>query len=219
MTVPLKARTLIADDHALMRAGMKAVLQAQPDFDVVAEAADGVEAVRAALDHDLHLAVLDVSMPRMTGIHATVEILRYRPAMKVLILTMHESEQLFYDALRAGASGYVIKSAAGQDLVEAARAALRGELFLNSDVLRDVAATYLEALQRGEKRPPHALTDRELEVLKLLAEGHNNNQIGQTLVISPKTVARHRSKILAKLGMHDRVQLTRYAIRRGLIEP
>lgn len=219
MTVPLKARTLIADDHALMREGMKAVLQAQPDFDVVAEAADGVEAVRAALDHDLHLAVLDVSMPRMTGIHATAEILRYRPATKVLILTMHESEQLFYDALHAGASGYVIKSAAGQDLVEAARAALRGELFLNSDVLRGLAATYLDALQRGEERPPHALTDRELEVLKLIAEGHTNDQIGQALVISPKTVARHRSKILAKLGMHDRVQLTRYAIRRGLIEP
>ncbi|HWC27374.1 MAG TPA: response regulator transcription factor, partial [Solirubrobacteraceae bacterium] len=187
MTVPLKARTLIADDHALMREGMKAVLDAQPDFEVVAEAADGAEAVRAALREELDLAVLDVSMPRMTGIHAAIEILRHRPAMKVLMLTMHESEQLFYDALQAGASGYVIKSAAGYDLVDAARAALRGELFLNSDMLRDLAATYLEALRRGEERPPHALTDRELEVLKLIAEGYGNQQIGEVLVISPKT--------------------------------
>lgn len=142
---------------------MKAVLQAQPDFDVVAEAADGVAAVGAALDQDLDLAVLDVSMPRMTGIQAAAEILRYRPAMKVLILTMHESEQLFYDALQAGAAGYVVKSAAGHDLVEAARAALRGELFLNSDLLRGLAETYLDALRRGDERPPHALTARELE--------------------------------------------------------
>lgn len=219
MTVPLKARTLIADDHTLMREGVRAVLDAQPDFDVVAEAADGAEAVGLALRTDIDLAILDVSMPRMTGVHAAGEIARHRPAVKILILTMHESEQLFYDALRAGAAGYVVKSAAGVDLVEAARAALRGELFLNSDMLRELSATYLDAVKRGEERPPGALTDRETEVLKLLAEGHTSEQIGDVLVISAKTVARHRSNILAKLGMHDRVELTRYAIRRGLIEP
>jgi DNA-binding NarL/FixJ family response regulator len=219
MTVPLKARTLIADDHTLMREGVRAVLDAQPDFDVVAEAADGAEAVGLALRTDIDLAILDVSMPRMTGVHAAGEIARHRPAVKILILTMHESEQLFYDALRAGAAGYVVKSAAGVDLVEAARAALRGELFLNSDMLSELSATYLDAVKRGEERPPGALTDRETEVLKLLAEGHTSEQIGDVLVISAKTVARHRSNILAKLGMHDRVELTRYAIRRGLIEP
>jgi DNA-binding NarL/FixJ family response regulator len=210
-----RTRILLADDHAMVRRGLRLVLEAEPDLVVVAEAGDGVEAVGAALREQVDLAVLDVSMPRLTGLQAAAELSRRRPGMRMLMLSMHDSEQYLYEALKAGASGYVLKSGADRDLVEACRAAMRGEPFLYPAA---VARLIGDLLARGSE-PADPLTPRELQVVKLIAEAHTTDQIAELLTISPRTVERHRENILSKLGMRDRVELTRYAIRRGLVEP
>jgi DNA-binding NarL/FixJ family response regulator len=215
----MKTRVLLADDHAVVRRGLRYVLEAQPDLEVVAEAADGAEAVELAVSADVQLAVLDVAMPRMTGLQAAAELARRRPELRVLILSMYDSEQYLYEALRAGASGYVLKSSADKDLVEACRAAIRGEPFLYPAAVTALIRDYLERVRAGETVPEDPLTPRELEVLKLIAEAYTSDGIALELSISRRTVDRHRENILAKLGMRDRVELTRYAIRRGLIEP
>ena len=216
MSVPLKTRILLADDHALVRHGLRMVLNAAPDLEVAAEAGDGAEAVELALrEEELHLAVLDVAMPRMTGLQAAAELSRRRPELKLLMLSMHESEQYLFEALKAGASGYVLKTAADRDLVEAVRAAMRGEPFLYPAAVTALIRDYLAR----EETPADPLSPRELQVLKLIAEAYTSDQIAQELSISRRTVDRHRENILAKLGMRDRVELTRYAIRRGLIDP
>jgi DNA-binding NarL/FixJ family response regulator len=192
------------------------VLDAEPDLEVGAEAGDGAEAVELALrDDELHLAVLDVAMPRMTGLQAAAELSRRRPELKLLMLSMHESEQYLFEALKAGASGYVLKTAADRDLVEAARAAMRGEPFLYPAAVTALIRDYLAR----EETPGDPLSPRELQVLKLIAEAYTSDGIAVELSISRRTVDRHRENILAKLGMRDRVELTRYAIRRGLIDP
>jgi DNA-binding NarL/FixJ family response regulator len=219
MPTPLKTRVLLADDHAVVRSGLRMVLDAQPDIQVVAEAGDGAEAVQKALNPDVDLAILDVSMPRMTGLQAVAELSRRRPDLRVLMLSMHDNEQYFFEALKAGASGYVLKSAANRDLVEAVRAAMRGEPFLYPAAVRALIRDYLERARHGEATPEDPLTPREQEVVKLIAEGHTSEEIADILVISKKTVERHRANILEKLGMRNRVELTRYAIRRGLVEP
>ena len=219
MSVPLQARLLLADDHAVVRHGLRLVLDATPDLRVVAEAGDGAEAVALGLDADVDLAVLDVSMPRMTGLQAAAELSRRRPELRVLMLSMHDNEQYFFEAIRAGAAGYVLKSVADRDLVEACRATLRGEPFIYPAAVAALVREYLERARRGEDVREDPLTPRELEVVKLIGEGHTSEQIAEVLVISRKTVERHRSNILEKLGMRDRVELTRYAIRRGLVEP
>ena len=216
MPTPLVTRILIADDHSLVRSGLRRVLDAQPDLRVVAEAADGAAAVEQALAEDVDLAILDVSMPRMTGIQAAAELSRRKPEMKVLMLSMYDSEQYLFESLRAGASGYVLKSGADEDIVSAARATMRGESFLYPSAVNTLVRDYLE---RGADEQPDVLTPRELEVLKLIAEAHTSREIAEELVISVKTVERHRANILEKLGLRDRVELTRYAIRRGLIQP
>jgi DNA-binding NarL/FixJ family response regulator len=218
MPIPLVMRILIADDHALVRSGLRKVLDAEPDLEVVAEAVDGAEAVERALAEDVDLAILDVSMPRLTGIQAAAELQRRKPEMRVLMLSMHDSEQFLYEALKAGASGYVLKSGADTDIVDACRAAMRGDSFLYPSAVTTLVQDYVERGGRGEELFD-VLTPRELEVLKLIAEAHTNKEIAQKLVISVKTVERHRENILDKLGMRDRVELTRYAIRRGLIQP
>jgi DNA-binding NarL/FixJ family response regulator len=213
----LKTRILLADDHALVRRGLRMILDAQPDLEVVAEAGDGSEAVRLALEQEIDLAILDISMPRMTGLQATRELQRRRPELRVLILSMHESEQYLFEALRAGASGYVVKRVADRDLVEACRAAMRGEPFLYPGAVTALIKDHLRRARDGEpQRDP--LTPRETEVVKLVAESYTNRQIAEALVISEKTVDRHRANILDKLGMRDRVELTRYAIRNGLVD-
>jgi DNA-binding NarL/FixJ family response regulator len=212
---PLKTRILLADDHALVRHGLRMVLDAAPDLEVAAEAGDGTEAVELGLSEQIHLAILDVMMPRRTGLQAAAELSRRRPELKLLMLSMHDSEQYLFEALKAGASGYVLKTAADRDLVEAVRAAMRGEPFLYPAA---VTALIRDYLARGEV-PVDPLTPRELEVLKLIAEAYTSDQIAEELTISRRTVDRHRENILAKLGMRDRVELTRYAIRRGLIDP
>jgi DNA-binding NarL/FixJ family response regulator len=218
MPIPLVTRILIADDHAIVRSGLKKVLDSKPDLEVVAEAEDGAEAVEKALAENVHLAILDVSMPRMTGIQAAAELHKRKPEVRLLMLSMHDSEQFLFEALKAGASGYVLKSGADNDIVDACRAAMRGDSFLYPSAITKLVHDYVERGGRGEEQFD-VLTPRELEVLKLIAEAHTSKEIAQLLFISIKTVERHRQNILDKLGMRDRVELTRYAIRRGLIQP
>ncbi len=218
-SVPLKARLLLADDHVLVREGLQLILDRQPDLEVVAVASDGAEAVQEALGTDLHLAVLDVSMPRLTGLQAARQLRAQRPDLKVLILSMHDNEQFFFEALKVGASGYVLKTAAERDLVSACRAALRGEPFLYPGAVRALIRDFLERASTGEDVPEDPLTPREQEVVKLIGEGHSTKEIAEILVISENTVERHRANALDKLGLRDRVGLTLYAVRRGLVQP
>jgi DNA-binding NarL/FixJ family response regulator len=217
--VPLTTRILLADDHTVVRRGLRLVLEGEPDLRVVAEVGDGAQAIERALADDVDLAILDITMPRMTGLQAARELARRNPELRILILSMHDSEQYLYEALRAGAAGYVLKSVADRDLVEACRAAMRGEPFLYPGAVRALIRDYLERARAGDAVREDPLTARELEIVKLIAESRTSRDIAELLVISEKTVERHRSNILDKLGLRDRVALTRYAIRRGLIEP
>jgi DNA-binding NarL/FixJ family response regulator len=195
------------------------VLDETPDLEVIAEAGDGAEAVERAVAEDIDLAIIDISMPRMTGLQAVRELHRRRRGLRILILSMHQNEQYLYEALKAGASGYVLKTVADRDLVEACRAAMRGEPFLYPGAMTPLIEEYLHRARTDQPLREEPLTAREQEVVKLIAEGYSTRQIADELVISEKTVDRHRANILEKLGMHDRVELTRYAIRRGLVEP
>jgi DNA-binding NarL/FixJ family response regulator len=216
---PVKTRILLADDHALVRRGLRMVLDAQPDLEVIAEASTGAEAIETAAREPVDLAVLDVAMPRMTGLQAAAQLTQRLPGLRVLMLSMYDNEQYLYEALRAGASGYVLKSAADRDLVEACRAAMRGEPFLYPGAVTALIRDYLDRARTGAEPPGDPLTPREVEILKLIAEAWTSDRIALELGISRRTVDRHRENILAKLGMRDRVELTRYAIRRGLVEP
>jgi DNA-binding NarL/FixJ family response regulator len=217
MPIPLVTRILVADDFPIVRSGLRKVLDAQPDLEVVAEAEDGHEAVEKALAEDVDLVILDVSMPRMTGIQAAAELHKRKPQLRILMLSMHDSEQFLFEALKAGASGYVLKTGADTDIVDACRAAMRGDSFLYPSAITTLIRDYVE--RGGEGGHFDILTPRELQVLKLIAEAHSSKEIAKALFISIKTVERHRQNILDKLGMRDRVELTRYAIRRGLTQP
>ncbi len=219
VALPAKTRILLADDHTLVRRGLRLILDAERDLEVVAEAGDGAEAVGRALATEVDLAILDVAMPRMTGLQAAQQLAKRAPKVRVLMLSMYDNEQYLFEALKAGASGYVLKSVADRDLVEACRATMRGEPFLYPGAVTALIRDYLERGRAGEEMPGDLLTPRESEILKLVAEGHSSREIAETLVISVKTVERHRANILEKLGMRDRVELTRDAIRRGLVEP
>jgi DNA-binding NarL/FixJ family response regulator len=214
-----QTRILLADDHALVRRGVRLILDNESDLTVVAEAADGAEAIDKARTDQPDLAILDIAMPRMTGLQAARELSRLLPDLRILILTMYDNEQYFFESLKAGASGYVLKSVADRDLVEACRAAMRGEPFLYPGAVTALIRNYLERDRAGDITPAKAITDREEEILKLVAEGHSSKQIADMLFISFKTVERHRANLLQKLGLRDRLELTRYAIRAGLIEP
>jgi DNA-binding NarL/FixJ family response regulator len=217
--VPLKTRILLADDHTVVRQGLRFILDSEPDLEVVAEASNGNEAVARALQDDIDLAILDIAMPTMTGLQAARELSRHRPDLKMLILSMHDDEGYLYEALRAGTAGYVLKSVADRDLVEAVRAAMRGEPFLYAGAERALVRDYVQRARAGEELSEDPLTPREQQIVKLIAESHTNRQIAELLMISEKTVETHRANILEKLGMRDRVELTRYAIRRGFVEP
>lgn len=218
-TTTSKIRILLADDHQLVRRGVRMILDSEPDLAVIAEAGDGAEAVAKAKQERPDLAILDIAMPRMTGLQAARELTRQIPGIRVLMLTMYDNEQYLFEALKAGASGYVLKSVADRDLVEACRAAMRGEPFLYPGAVTALIRDYLARARQGERVPDSVLTPREEEIVKLIAEGHSSKEIAETLVISVKTVDRHRANVLAKLGMRDRLELTRYAIRAGLVEP
>ncbi|MEU1105730.1 response regulator transcription factor [Streptomyces tibetensis] len=217
-TEPGAIRILLADDHTLVRRGVRLILDQQPDLKVVAEAGDGAEAIELARTHDVDLAVLDIAMPRLTGLQAARELAALEPGPRILMLTMHDNEQYFFQALKAGASGYVLKSVADRDLVAACRAAMRDEPFLYPGAVTALIRNYLDRARHGQETPDQILTPREEEVLKLVAEGHSSKEIADLLFISIKTVQRHRANLLQKLGLRDRLDLTRYAIRAGLIE-
>jgi DNA-binding NarL/FixJ family response regulator len=216
VSVPLVTRVLLADDHTVVRNGLRMVLDREPDLRVVAEAADGIEATERGLRDDIDLAVLDVAMPLRTGLQAARDLIRRRPELRILMLSMHDLEDYCFQALKVGASGYVLKTVADRDLVEACRAAMRGEPFLSPPTVRALMRAYLADPATARESP---LTDREQEVVKLVAEAHSTAEIAELLTISPKTVERHRENVLAKLGMRDRVEITRWAIRHGLVEP
>ena len=209
------ARLLIADDHTLVREGLRLILASEPAFEVIADVDDGLAAVRYAVEHPVDLAILDITMPGLTGLQAARQILDAGVGTRVLILTMHNSEQYLFEALRLGASGVVHKSSAGSDLVTACHAALAGEAFLYPGAVTTLVREFTHRRPQGAS----ALSPREEEVLKLIAEGHTGRHIAEMLFLSPKTIERHRTNILDKLGLRDRVELTRYAIRMGLIQP
>jgi DNA-binding NarL/FixJ family response regulator len=208
-------RIVIADDHGIVRSGLRMLLERQEDLEVVGEASDGIEARDMVIAERPDIAILDVKMPHLTGLEATREIREAAPEVSVLILSMHDDERYLFEALKAGASGYVLKSQADQDLLDAIQAVDRGEPFLTPDAQR---ALIKDVLERGEE-PSDELTPREQEVVKLAAEAHTNREIAEILGLSEKTVENHRANAMRKLGMRDRVELVRYAIRRGLIEP
>jgi DNA-binding NarL/FixJ family response regulator len=209
-------RVVIADDHGIVRSGLKMLIDRQHDMQVVAEAGDGVTALEQAQAQRPQVAVLDVSMPRMTGLQAAREIRSHVPDTRVLLLSMHDDERYFLEGLEAGAAGYVLKRAADTDLIGAVRTVAEGRTFLSDDAQRTLMDEWLE---NGSPQPDDRLTPRELEVVKLIAEAFTNRQIAATLKLSEKTVESHRANVLSKLDMRDRVELVRYAIRRGLVEP
>ncbi len=208
-------RLLIADDHGIVRGGLRLLLDRQPDMTVVAEARDGVEAVQTALRERPDICVLDVAMPRMTGLQATVEIRAHAPEIAVLLLSMYDDERYLFEALQAGAAGYILKQEADTALVSAVRSVARGEPFMTNAAEQSLLREWMADESTGPAEP---LTVREREVLKLIAEAYTNRAIAETLHVAEKTVESHRANLMRKLEMRDRVELVRYAIRRGLIE-
>ena len=206
---------VIADDHGIVRSGLRMLIDRQQDMEVVAEADDGIAARELALRERPDVAVLDVSMPRMTGLQCAREIRAQAESVRVLLLSMHDDERYFLEGLEAGAAGYVLKRAADTDLIGAVRTVAGGRTFLSDEAQRALMDEWLEG---GRAEPDDPLTPRELEVVKLIAEAFTNRQIAETLKLSEKTIESHRANVFAKLGMRDRVEIVRYAIRRGLVE-
>ncbi len=214
-----KIRVLIVDDHTILRAGLRMMLNAQPDIEVVGEASDGHQAVIAAQRLQPDVILMDITMPECNGIEATRQVKRLLPDMRVLVLTMHENEEYLFQVLRAGASGYILKEAADTELVIAIRLVYSGRFYLSPSAQSMMVGDYLQRVHTGEEHDSYsALTEREREILKLVAEGYTNNQIAERLTISPKTVDTHRTHIMDKLNLHSRAELVKYAMRRGLLE-
>jgi two-component system, NarL family, response regulator NreC len=214
-----KVRVLLADDHTILRAGLKMMLNAQPDIEVVGEASDGRQALEEAVRLQPDVILMDITMPELNGIEATRQIKKLLPDTRILVLTMHENEGYLFQMLRAGASGYMLKEAADTDLISAIRVVSSGRFYLSATAQSMMVSDYLQRVNTGEERDSYsALTEREREILKLVAEGYTNNQIAERLFISPKTVDTHRTHIMDKLNLHSRAELVKYAMRRGLLE-
>jgi two-component system response regulator NreC len=214
-----KIRVLLADDHTILRAGLKMMLNAQPDIEAVGEASDGKQAISEAERLCPDVVIMDITMPECNGIEATRQIKRILPEVRVLVLTMHENEEYLFQTLRAGAAGYMLKEAADTDLISAIRVVSSGRFYLSPSAQSMLVSDYLQRVHTGEERDSYsALTEREREILKLVAEGYTNSQIGERLFISPKTVDTHRTHIMDKLNLHSRAELVKYAMRRGLLE-
>ena len=210
---------LLADDHTILRAGLRMMLNAQPDFEVVGEAQDGRQAIQEAQRLQPDVILMDITMPDMNGIEATRQIKKLLPETKVLILTMHEHDEYVFQALRAGASGYMLKEAADTDLISALRVIQNGQFYLSPTAQSVMVGDYLQRVRTGEEKDSYSsLTEREREILKLVAEGYTNNKIAERLIISPKTVDTHRTHVMDKLNLHSRAELVKYAMRRGLLE-
>jgi two-component system response regulator NreC len=211
-------RVLLGEDHGIVRDGLRMLLESQPDFAVVAEAANGREAVARTKETRPDVAILDISMPELSGLEATRLIKAESPQTRVLILTMHESDEYFFRALEAGASGYVLKKAATQDLIAATRAVARGEAFLYPSVAKKLIADYVQRVQSGGEQIGYAsLSEREREILLLIAEGLSNQQVAERLSVTTSTVQTHRAHILEKLGLQTTADLIKYAVQHGLV--
>lgn len=212
-------RILIADDHAIVRSGVRMLLSSQPDFTVVGEASDGREAVQKALDLKPDVVIMDLSMPPgKDGISATVELKKAAPEIDILILTMHDDEEYFFRVLQAGASGYIIKNALDSELISAVRAVSRGQAYLYPTAAKRLVADFLQHAEKGEQLDIYnTLSEREREILTLIAKGYANKEIADLLVISVKTVESHKARIMDKLGLHTRPELVDYAIKKGLL--
>lgn len=211
-------RLLLVDDHAVVRSGLRLLLQNEPEIEIAGEAATGAQAIALAQSLQPTIALMDIGLPDMSGIAATREIKRLCPATAVLALTIHEDEEYFFKMLEAGASGYVPKRAAPEELLTAIRTVAQGEVYLYPSLAKFLVRDFLgqpRAISAGDE---NALTAREEEVLARLAEGDSNDKIAHTLVISISTVERHRENIMRKLGLHSRAELVRYAIRKGIIQ-
>ncbi len=216
----MTSRLLLVDDHAVVRSGLRMLLEPEADFEVVGEAGSGREALKAVAEMRPDIVLMDIGLPDISGIEAAAEIKRLRPETAIVALTIHEDEEYFFKMLAAGASGYVPKRAAPEELLTALRAAATGEVYLYPSLAKLLVTDYLA--QDSAARQAEALdglTDREREVLAHLADGASNGEIAETLSISPKTVARHRENIMRKLGLHSRTELVKYAIRKGIIQP
>jgi two-component system response regulator NreC len=216
----MTSRLLLVDDHAVVRSGLRMLLEPEADFEIVGEAGSGREALRAVAEMRPDIVLMDIGLPDISGIEAAAEIKRLRPETAIVALTIHEDEEYFFKMLAAGASGYVPKRAAPEELLTALRAAATGEVYLYPSLAKLLVTDYLaqdSAARQAETLD--GLTDREREVLAHLADGASNGEIAETLSISPKTVARHRENIMRKLGLHSRTELVKYAIRKGIIQP
>lgn len=215
-----KIRVLLADDHAVVRAGLRAMVSAEPDMEVVGEASDGWEAVAQAETLSPDVILMDISMPEINGLQATRRIHKIRPEVRILVLTIHDNEEYLFQSLESGGSGYLVKSSADIELISAIRAVYRGKAFFSPTAAKMVIEGYLRAVGRGEERQSYEeLTGREKEILKLIADGHTNQEIANLFVISVKTVETHRAHILEKLGLHTRADLVKYARSQGLLDP
>jgi DNA-binding NarL/FixJ family response regulator len=215
----MKIRVLIADDHALFREGIRALLAGLEDMEVVAEAADGSEAIEQVKAHRPDIVLMDIAMPGLGGLEATLELKRLLPDVKILILTQHDNREYLYRFLKAGVSGYVLKRAAGAELAAAIRAVYHGGTFLHPEMASAVVEGYLGGIKpSAEEDPYEALTDREKQVLKLVAEGKTNKAIAEILDISVKTAMGHRANLMQKLGIHNKAALVRFALQRGIVE-
>ena len=220
-----RTRILIADDHDVVRSGLKMLLRSHPGFSIVAEAADGEEAVRLAQEHKPDIAILDISMPRLDGIEATKIIKQTHPEIRIIILTVHEDEEYAYHVLRAGASGYVLKNASKKEIFEAIESAMSGERFFSRGISKIIVEGFIKRANdqaQGEGRPQspssQKLTERETEVLQYIAQGFTNRQIADTLNLSFRTINTHRANIMQKLDIHDTAGLVRHAITIGLVK-
>ncbi len=214
-----KIRVLIADDHAVLRDGLHALLNKYEDIEVVAEAADGLEALERIVELKPDVVLMDIAMPRLGGLEATLEVRQRKLLTKVLVLTQYDNKEYVFQMLKAGAAGYILKKAAATELVSAIRAVYSGESFLDPSAAKAMVDRYIG--NAGEKEEEHRLdelSDREKEVLKLLAEGQSNREIADLLRLSVKTVMSHRSNIMEKLDIHNRTELVKFAIRAGLID-
>jgi two-component system, NarL family, response regulator NreC len=212
-------RLLLVDDHAVVRSGLKMLLGSERDVEIVGEAGTAAEAIAAAAELKPDVILMDIGLPDLSGIEAAREIKKRFPKVSIVALTIHEDEEYFFKMLEAGASGYVPKRAAPDELLTAIRAAATGEVYLYPSLAKLLVKDFLTQDRPADEKPSlDGLTDREREVLTYLAEGTSNNEIAASLVISPKTVERHRENIMRKLNLHSRAELVRYAIRKGIIQ-
>ena len=214
----MTTRLLIVDDHAVVRSGLRMLLENEREIAIVGEAGNAEEAIEAAMRLKPNLILMDIGLPDLSGIDATREIKKRLPDVSIVALTIHEDEEYFFKMLEAGATGYVPKRAAPEELLTAIRAAAKGEVYLYPSLAKLLVRDYLSGGRPVDAQAPSDLTGREQQILTYLAEGANNEEIATSLVISPKTVARHRENIMRKLNLHSRAELVRYAIRKGIIK-